>query len=216
MLSHSWSRTFVMCLSQVVVGSAFFNDRAVADEPFNVQRMLAVNRDAPIRRAAEFIQVFDVRVTMVEVVDNSDADNPVEIDHIPRYRISDSSLANIVFGRHSDAADLRLRHGIIASSKIEEAVRTCELTELQRQKLQLAANGDVKRFIDQLLDLEQEFRALAVTANEDDIPKLATDLSRKAGPLRNSLISGPFGQNSLYAKTLRNFRNAKPSADCPE
>jgi len=215
MLTLSWLRMFVLCLSPVVVGSIFFSDRAVADEPFNVQRMLAVNREAPIRGAPELIQVFGVRVTLVEVVDNSHAANHVTTDHTPQYRISDSSLARIVFGRDSDAADLRLRFGIVATSKIEEAARTGKLTELQRRKLQLAAKGDVKRLIDQLLDLEQEFRATIVTANVDDIHKLASDLCGKADPLRSRIISGPFDQDSLYAKTLKNIRNAMPD-DCPE
>jgi hypothetical protein len=207
-----------------VFGFWSLSDRAVADQNFNIQRMLAVNQEAPVRGRAEYILVFDVRITMVEVVDkshegvvdNSHEANDVGTDHSPQYRISDSSLARIVFGRHSDTADLRLRLPLIASNKIEEASRTCELTESQRQKLQLAAKGDIERFIDKLLDLEQEFRTQAVTANAVDISNLATALSRRADPLRGSLISGPFDQNSLYAKTLKNIRNANPGADCPD
>lgn len=147
-----------------------------------------------------------VRMTMARVADNSD---------IAQYRISDSSSACIVFGRDSDAADLRLRLGIVAGSKIEEATRAFGLSELQRQKLQLASKGDIKRLIDQHLDLEQEFRAKIVTADEDDIHKMAQDLSRKASPLR-SRFSDPFDATSLYAKTLNHLLDAMPNSDSPE
>ena len=81
-------------------------------------------------------------------------------------------------------------------AKIENAYREHNLTWPQRAKLQLAGRGDIKRFFDQVADKRNAFEIERKTFD--------TGLAalRRLDPLVQIYQQGPFGDGSLFAKTL--------------
>jgi hypothetical protein len=88
-------------------------------------------------------------------------------------------------------------------AKVETAARKHGLTELQRAKLQLAGRGDIKRFFDEVQEKRQRF--------EEDRQDFNAGLAalRRLDPLTRVYQEGPFGDGSLFAKTLRKIKEEK-------
>jgi hypothetical protein len=76
-----------------------------------------------------------------------------------------------------------------------------KLTDSQRAKLRLAGRGDIKRFFDAVEDKRREF--------ERDRHSLRTGLEalRRLEPLSQVFNEGPFGDGSLFAKTLNGMNS---------
>ena len=73
--------------------------------------------------------------------------------------------------------------------------RACGLSEEERQKLQLAASGDVRRFLDQV-----EASAKFVGANNDQ--NAFNQMWQEIQPLQAKMASGLLQGDSLFAKTI--------------
>jgi hypothetical protein len=84
----------------------------------------------------------------------------------------------------------------ILRAKIENAYREQNLTGPQRAKLRLAGRGDIKRFFDQVQDERNAFEIERKTVHAG----LAA--LRRLDPLVQIYQEGPFGDGSLFAKTL--------------
>jgi hypothetical protein len=84
----------------------------------------------------------------------------------------------------------------IFRDKVEAAARAYHLTEPQQAKLRLAGRGDIKRFFDQVGDRRSVF--------EVDRQSFRTGLAAlpRLDPLSQLYQDGPFGDGSLFAKTL--------------
>lgn len=92
----------------------------------------------------------------------------------------------------------RLRHlEDVLRARIEAVARKQELTESQRAKLRIAGKGDIKRFFDRV----EERR----TAFEKERQTFRTGLAalRRLEELERIYREGPFGEGSLFVKTLR-------------
>ena len=85
----------------------------------------------------------------------------------------------------------------VLDAKIEATGRMGELTERQRAKLRLAGRGDIKRFFDRVEDRRREFE----TARQHWQTGFAA--LQRLGDLSIIYQEGPFGDGSLFAKTLR-------------
>lgn len=70
------------------------------------------------------------------------------------------------------------------------------LTDEQKQKLTLAAGGDVKRFFDEVETVRKKF--MAVRKDQNAFGQIWQDIQ----PLQTKLATGLFGDRSLFAKTL--------------
>jgi hypothetical protein len=84
----------------------------------------------------------------------------------------------------------------ILQSKVELAIRAHRLTEAQRAKLRLAGRGDIKRFFDRV-----EERRSAFEIDRRDF-KTGWAALQRLGDLSQIYHEGPFGDGSLFAKTL--------------
>ena len=96
-----------------------------------------------------------------------------------------------------ESAEKRQRHlEAILRKKVEAAVLAHKLTDKQTAKLRLAGRGDVKRLFDAVEDKRREF--------ERDRQNLGTGLAafRRLEKLSQAYKDGPFGDGSLFAKTL--------------
>jgi hypothetical protein len=97
---------------------------------------------------------------------------------------------------------VRQRHlDDILQDKVEAAARKHKLTEAQRAKLRVAGRGDIKRFFDQVEDRRREF--------ERDRRSFKTGLAAlgRLTPLSRIYQEGPFGDGSLFAKTLHRIND---------
>jgi len=110
-----------------------------------------------------------------------------------RIMISERNIDAWVYGNES-----RGREWLEASlrQKVDELARTCELSEVQKQKLNLAGEGDITRFESRLDELKAKCQEGALPRDQWN------DIIQKTQPLRAELQRGLFGSGSLYWKTF--------------
>ncbi len=85
----------------------------------------------------------------------------------------------------------------LLKTRVDAATREHKLTRAQRAKLQLAGRGDIKRFFDQVEDRRREFET------ERRVYRNGLAALKRLEPLRQVYQDGPFGDGSLFAKTLQ-------------
>lgn len=117
----------------------------------------------------------------------------------------------LIFGsqnvRSNDTLGPRLN--LILETKVRDLHLICGLTDIQKQKLALAGQGDIKRFLDVI---EAQFAAcrLLDQRGERDFPR---ELVERALILSAALDSGPFNDQSIFLKTLNNSLSARQRSD---
>ena len=94
--------------------------------------------------------------------------------------------------------------------RVDSVARTCGLSDAQRNKLELAGCGDVKRFHRSVEQLKQKYGAVVT-----DQQKFA-ELAQEVSPLQLKLQGGLFGESSLYAKVLKQTLDPKQSTQYAE
>jgi hypothetical protein len=111
-----------------------------------------------------------------------------------------------VFGNYGnpDAARKGLERAL--HIKIEDTHRAYGLSDAQRKKLQLAGRGDLKRLGEVLEKARKECETSGgnIVVLRSMVPKLRS--------LRDSINAGPFGDGSLFAKTLKTTLTAEQAA----
>lgn len=101
-----------------------------------------------------------------------------------------------VFGGGLSAAAGRARIESRLSLQLEELESRCRLTGAQKQKLELAARGDIGRFFKRVEASRDKYLAIA------DDEQRSKDLWPEILPLQQKLRDGLFDEESLFAKTL--------------
>ncbi|MBC7816448.1 MAG: hypothetical protein IAG10_06105, partial [Planctomycetaceae bacterium] len=104
---------------------------------------------------------------------------------------------NRIVHRSGTAVAARAKIDSQLKSKLDELVQVCQLDEAQQRKLALAARGDIKRFFDQVEEVRKKF--LAVKNDQNRLNQIWQEIS----PLQQQYSKGLFGEESLFAKTLR-------------
>lgn len=99
-------------------------------------------------------------------------------------------------GENWDAADARRQIQVLLKKRFESIEPICELTDAQKRKLELAAQGDIRRLLDAVEDFRDRFERVRQNAAQ------AADLVRDMEPLRQRITSEPFGADSLFEKSL--------------
>jgi hypothetical protein len=103
-----------------------------------------------------------------------------------------------VFRRDQGAAGARKRLEQLLASQVDVIDRACKLTEAQRNKLELAGQGDINRFFARYEATKQKAEML-----EPDGDKLR-EFRQEMTELGSTLELGLFHENSLLYKSLRN------------
>jgi hypothetical protein len=80
--------------------------------------------------------------------------------------------------------------------QVESVARVCGLSDAQREKLELAGHGDVKRLSRSIEQLKEKFRGVG-----QDQQKFS-EMVREVSPLQMKMQTGVFGDSSLYRKVL--------------
>jgi hypothetical protein len=95
---------------------------------------------------------------------------------------------------------------------LEKIDRISGLSDAQRQKLQLAGRGDLKR----LFDRAERLRAMCDRGEEitelNQFQKWAEELKSEANALRHAFHEGPFDAGSLMAKCMKTVLTAEQAA----
>ncbi len=102
----------------------------------------------------------------------------------------------IVSTRAAATESVRSRLAKVLQYEIEIIDHLCELTEPQKQKLELAGRGDVERLYDGL-----DKRRMKIPSVMNDEKKLNQLLGEMA-QLKQTFESGPFGRGALFRKAV--------------
>ncbi len=113
------------------------------------------------------------------------------------FMVSDQSFESGVFGSLRTAAAARAQFGQSFSLRADEIEHACGLNETQKEKLLLAARGDMKRFFDRVEEKRKEFQL----ARTD--PHKYQEFFQGLAPIRQAIAKGLFGDGSLFSKTIR-------------
>jgi hypothetical protein len=100
-----------------------------------------------------------------------------------------------VFNRMGGAAIARNRLNAALDLHIDEINRVCGMDDTQKRKLQLAGRGDIKRFFDRVEEAKRRY----LLAMNDQNHNIWEDIQ----PLQSALNVGLFGDNSIFAKTVK-------------
>ncbi len=109
----------------------------------------------------------------------------------------------MVFAEGSTESSRKEHLDRVLLTRLDRAVRVNRLSNEQKAKLHLAGVGDVKRFLDRAEAKRAEFEAVRKNFAE------ATRSLQQAESLAAEYRRGPFGDDSLFAKTLRTIRDGE-------
>ena len=101
------------------------------------------------------------------------------------------------FRRIPNAATGRARIESQWKVTLDELMRVCDLTEAQQRKLALASRGDIQRFFEQIEQVRKKFAAVKNDQNRFN------EVWPEISSLQQRYSKGLFGEESLFAKTLR-------------
>jgi hypothetical protein len=117
--------------------------------------------------------------------------------------VASGSFDELVYGGGGSAADARSRLDQRLQQALDKIDRICGLTEVQKQKLELAGRGDIKRLFDRAERLREECNRSAQVADLDQFRKWASELKSEAGSLSRSFNASPLDSGSLVAKCMK-------------
>ena len=109
---------------------------------------------------------------------------------------TDEALDQWVFQQDRNVAGARQRLDSQLALRIEELDRACQLTDAQKEKLQLSGKGDMRRFFDRYDMVKKKFQR--VKNDQQKMREIWQDIS----PLQISLEAGLFHEDSLLGKSL--------------
>jgi hypothetical protein len=113
-------------------------------------------------------------------------------ENFDRWLFDDDTGDEVSRGRHLER---------LLQTRVDAATREHKLTPAQRAKLHLAGRGDIKRFFDQVEDRRREFET------ERRVYRNGLAALRRLEPLGQVFRDGPFGDSSLFAKTLQRIND---------
>ncbi len=123
-----------------------------------------------------------------------------------------AKLDELVFGDGASAAGVLARLEERLQKKLETIDRVSGLTEAQKQKLQLAGHGDLKRLFDRAEKLRELCDGYFEIADLDQFQKWAAELKSETKALRQPLAAGPFGADSFLARSMKTTLTAEQAA----
>ncbi len=106
----------------------------------------------------------------------------------------------VLFDGH-DGPSIAEHFDKVLRARLNQAARDHHLDGQQREKLRLAGLGDVKHFLDRVDAARAEFEAVRGNFRK------AAQVLQQVPPLSDEFRRGPFGDDSLFAKTLRQIRS---------
>jgi hypothetical protein len=148
----------------------------------------------------------------IEPVTDSDEDVAAPgLELAWRGHLSDEGFDRSLFDGARDAAGARQALISQLLQDVEDLSEKYGLTPAQQQKLRLAGRGDIKRVFDRVEDARRRLQA-HVIHDDAGMLDLSREMSRELTPLQMSIKTGPLGEGSLFAKTLKGALTAEQIA----
>jgi hypothetical protein len=135
--------------------------------------------------------------------DNPRPVNAVAAAFLPQAQNFDQ-MEQWVFGRLGGSAGARNKLDSLLLVRIQDLDRVCGISEAQKNKLRVAGRGDIKRFFDRVEGLKRKFQQGQNDPN--------TNIWQEIQPLQVELNAGLFGDDSIYAKTIKRTLNPDQTA----
>jgi hypothetical protein len=136
--------------------------------------------------------------------EESDEDAPLPKE---QSRSAGSTIYRWIFGPDSDAVVARKRLNEILSQRVRAVDRVCGLTDAQKQRLHLAGQGDNKRLVDRLEEIEVQCQL--VQDDRDKVKALVEEAVRVMGGVSEP---GPPLSKSLFDKSLEQLMTTEQRA----
>jgi hypothetical protein len=143
-----------------------------------------------------------------------EVEDAVVVQAQPVFMVNDQNFDQWIFGNVGGADRVRSRLVSLLTLKVEDVDRACRLSETQKEKLELAGRGDIKRFFDRVDEKRRKF--VNVRHDQNQFQEIIQEIQ----PLQQSVQGEPFGDGSLFGKTLKKTlsgdqaaRYAKAAAD---
>lgn len=109
---------------------------------------------------------------------------------------TDDTIDQWIFGSGRNAQQAKKRLESQLTLRIEELDRVCALTEIQKRKLRLAGQGDVKRLFDDMAIIKKKFDKLRNDQNA------INQIFQEIQPLQTRIAAGIFQTESFYQKSV--------------
>jgi hypothetical protein len=122
------------------------------------------------------------------------------------FMMADENFDQWVFGGGRNSVAGRKRLESLLALQIDQVDRTCALTDAQKKKLQLAGQGDIKRFFNRVEEKRKKFQLVKNDQNK------VGEIFQEIQPLQNNLNTGLYGDGSLFVKTLKRTLDADQAA----
>jgi hypothetical protein len=142
-----------------------------------------------------------------------DGDSELPAARPQRVILFSGTFDELVYGSDSCAADARIRLDNRLRERLAKIDRISQLTDAQREKLQLAGRGDIKRFFDRADRLRAICDRYAEITARDQFQNWTEELRREAHALQKLLAEGPIDAQSLMARTMKKTLTVEQSAN---
>jgi len=143
------------------------------------------------------------------IADDGDGEHPAPRPQ--RVILFSGTFDELVFGIGSNADEVQAQLNKRLRETLEKIDRISQLTDAQREKLQLAGRGDIKRFFDRADNLRVMCDRYAEITALDQFQKWTEDLRREAHALQKLLAEGPIDAQSLMGRTMKKTLTADQS-----
>lgn len=132
-----------------------------------------------------------------------DDDDPAEAVlgqvQVQNFEMPENQFDQWVFQNLQTVAAARKKLDQMLSLQLDDVDRACQLSAVQRKKLELAGRGDMVQYFEQVEVVRKKF--LLVRKDQQKFNEIWQDIS----PLQVRFQAGLFGEESFYQKTLRNM-----------
>lgn len=139
----------------------------------------------------------------VAMAQDDDDDPPAEAllgqPQVQNFEMPENQFDQWVFQNFPTAAAARKKLDQMLTLQMDDVDRACQLSEVQKKKLQLAGRGDMMQFFEQVEVVRKKF--LLVRKDQQKFNEIWQDIS----PLQVKFQAGLFSDDSFYHKTLRNM-----------
>lgn len=125
---------------------------------------------------------------------------------VPPFVMTERTFNQWALGVGTSFEDIRRKQENVLDNKILQIDQACTLNDAQKARLRLAGRGDLKRLRDRI-----EVKRRLLVNQPIDRTKL-NDVLRELQPLRVTAQADPFGEASIFAKTLRTTLDASQLA----
>ncbi|MDB5392036.1 MAG: hypothetical protein JWM11_7682 [Planctomycetaceae bacterium] len=146
--------------------------------------------------AVSLLMLEPIGISAQDEEEEAAANDPIAMRVQPQMMWTDDTIDQWIFGSGRNAVQARKRLDTQLTLRIDELDRACGLTEIQKKKLYLAGQGDIKRLFDDMLVIRKKFDKLRNDQNA------INQIFQEINPLQNRISAGIFRSESFYQKSV--------------